>query len=33
MNDSNYNFNDLLGQLKKIDWDEELTKKNRVLSF
>jgi predicted helicase len=33
MNESNYNFNDLFGQLKKIDWDEELTKKKQSIKF
>lgn len=33
MNDSNYNFNDLFEQLKKIDWDEELTKKKQGIKF
>ena len=33
MNDSNYNFNDLFKQLKKIDWDEELTKKKQGIKF
>jgi predicted helicase len=33
MNDSNYNINDLLGQLKKIDWDKELTKKKQGIKF
>jgi predicted helicase len=33
MNDSNYNINDLLRQLKKIDWDEELTKKEQGIRF
>ena len=33
MNDSNYNLNDLLGQLKKIDWDEEVTKKKQGIKF
>lgn len=33
MNDNNYNINDLLGQLKKIDWDEELTKKKQSIKF
>jgi len=33
MNDSNYNINDLLRQLQKIDWDEELTKKEQSIHF
>lgn len=33
MNDSNYNVNDLLRQMKKIDWDEELTKKKQGIKL
>ena len=33
MNDNNYNVNDLLKQLQKIDWDEELTKKKQGIKL
>jgi predicted helicase len=33
MNDSNYNINDLLRQVTKIDWDKELMKKKQGIKF
>jgi predicted helicase len=33
MNDSNYNINDLLRQLQKIDWNEEVAKKEQGIKF
>lgn len=33
MNDNNYNVNDLLRQLQKIDWNEEVTKKEQGIKF
>lgn len=33
MNDSNYNVNDLLREMQKIDWDKELTKKENAIHF
>jgi len=33
MNDNNYKVNDLLRQLQKIDWDEELTKKKQGIKL
>lgn len=33
MNDNNYNVNDLLREMQKIDWDKELTKKEHAIHF
>jgi predicted helicase len=33
MNDNNYNVNDLLREMQKIDWDKELTKKEQAIHF